>query len=101
MLSPPRTVRLGSSASFRRCVVVVAASPNDAYSYSDPSAAAASVAAAASQKKNQRVRRPENAPGAFYVDSSCINCDVCGPIFEKVSGAIRRQTSQLMQDEST
>ena len=22
-------------------------------------------------------RLPENVPGAFYVDSSCIDCDVC------------------------
>ena len=93
MLSPPRTVRLGSSASFRRCVVVVAASPNDAYSYSDPSAAAASVAAAASQKKNQRVRRPENAPGAFYVDSSCINCDVCRRIAPETFSKIGPQSA--------
>lgn len=26
---------------------------------------------------NKDDRLPENAPGAWYVDSSCIDCDVC------------------------
>ena len=72
-----------SSRRRRRRVVVSSTSssspspPTDAYSYSNPSDAAAFVAAASSLRKDQRVRRPENAPGAFFVDSSCINCDVC------------------------
>lgn len=70
----------GASSSSRRSVVVASSSsstPTDAYSYSSPSDAAAFVAAASSLRKDQRIRRPENVPGAFFVDSSCINCDVC------------------------
>ncbi len=26
---------------------------------------------------NLKLRRTENAPGAFYVDTSCIDCDAC------------------------
>ena len=26
---------------------------------------------------NNKLRRPENAPGDFYVDSTCIDCDTC------------------------
>lgn len=26
---------------------------------------------------NRNERLPENAPGAFYVDSTCIDCDLC------------------------
>jgi ferredoxin len=26
---------------------------------------------------NKTDRLPQNAPGAFYVDSSCIDCDLC------------------------
>lgn len=26
---------------------------------------------------NKNDRLPENAPGPFYVDSSCIDCDLC------------------------
>jgi len=26
---------------------------------------------------NRNDRLPENVPGAFYVDSSCIDCDMC------------------------
>lgn len=26
---------------------------------------------------NTKLRRPENAPGEFYVDSTCIDCDTC------------------------
>ena len=57
-------------------------SPPDAFSYSNPSDAAAHVATASSLPKDQRVRRPENAPGAFFVDSSCIDCDVCRKLGE-------------------
>lgn len=75
-----------SSSSRHRCVVVASSTSSsssspppstDAYSYSSPSDAAAFVASASSLRKDQRVRRPENVPGAFFVDSSCINCDVC------------------------
>ena len=92
--SSPSSLRRGS------LVVVAAAaspSPSNAYSYSNPSTAAASVAAAASLPRSQRVRRPENAPGGFYVDSSCINCDVCRRLapstFSKVGpqSAVHRQ----------
>jgi ferredoxin len=26
---------------------------------------------------NRNDRLPENAPGAYYVDSSCVDCDMC------------------------
>ena len=26
---------------------------------------------------NRNERLPENAPGAYYVDSTCIDCDLC------------------------
>ena len=26
---------------------------------------------------NKELRNPENAPGPFYVDDTCIDCDVC------------------------
>lgn len=53
------------------------ATPDNATSPPSSSYDASFVAAAASLPKDKRVRRPENVEGPFYVDSSCINCDVC------------------------
>lgn len=33
---------------------------------------------------NPRKRVPENAPGDFFVDSTCINCDTCRQIAPQV-----------------
>lgn len=46
-----------------------------------------------------RLRRPENAPGDFFVDSSCIDCDQCRQIAPRVfvqagdQAAVREQPS--------
>ena len=101
-LSPQQKQPLHSSSgakcsSSRR---VVAAASNDAFSSADPSAAAASVAAAASLPKDKRVRRPENAAGSFYVDSSCINCDVCRKLAPQTFSKIGPQSAVYEQPAS-
>ena len=70
--------------------------PNDA----NPSDAAAFVAAASSLRKEQRVRRPENVSGAFFVDSSCINCDVCRKIAPDTFAKIGPQSAVFSQPPS-
>ena len=35
---------------------------------------------------NPRKRVPENAPGDFFVDSTCIDCDTCRQIAPRVFG---------------
>lgn len=35
---------------------------------------------------NPRKRVPENVPGDFYVDSTCIDCDACRQIAPSVFG---------------
>ena len=103
------------SSRRRRCVVSATSSSSssssssppttDAYSYSNPSDAAAFVAAASSLRKDQRVRRPENVPGAFFVDSSCISCDVCRRLapstFSKIGpqSAVHAQPASLSLDD--
>lgn len=88
----------------RRSVAVAsssAASSNDAFSYSNPSDAAAFVATSSSLPNDQRVRRPENVDGAFYVDSSCINCDVCRKLAPKTFSKIGPQSAVFAQPASS
>ena len=49
-------------------------------------------------------RLPDNAPGLFYVDRSCIDCDATNEWpspSAKTAGATRRQVSQSMHERST
>jgi len=45
-----------------------------------------------------KVRLPENAPGRYYVDSRCIDCDVCRDIApENFARDARRKYSFVYQ----
>src|SRR5688572_29665964 len=40
---------------------------------------------------NEKLRRPENLPGEFFVDSTCIDCDTC----RWVAGASFKQAGNM------
>lgn len=44
-----------------------------------------------------RAKRPENVEGRFYVDSHCINCDVCRRLAPASFGVAGRQSAVLAQ----
>jgi glyoxylase-like metal-dependent hydrolase (beta-lactamase superfamily II)/ferredoxin len=41
----------------------------------------------------ERLRRPENTPGDFYVDSTCIDCDLCRQIAPETFTAVGDQSA--------
>lgn len=47
-----------------------------------------------------RAKRPENVEGRFYVDSHCINCDVCRRLAPASFGVAGRQSAVLAQPGS-
>jgi glyoxylase-like metal-dependent hydrolase (beta-lactamase superfamily II)/ferredoxin len=47
-----------------------------------------------------KLRRPENVPGDFYVDSTCIDCDLCRQIAPSVFADAADQSAVFHQPES-
>ncbi|KAG2488220.1 hypothetical protein HYH03_013214 [Edaphochlamys debaryana] len=47
--------------------------------------------------KNERRPRPENVPGSFFVDSTCIDCDTCRWMAPDVFARVGRQSAVTRQ----
>ena len=45
---------------------------------------------------DQRLAHPANAPGDFYVDSSCMGCDVCRQLAPEYFGDCPGQASKAV-----
>lgn len=94
-----QTPRLGSSRTPRRTAAV--STRPAAAADSAPAAAADSSLPAESPWAERlaapRTRRAENVDGRFYVDSACINCDVCRRVAPASFGVAGRQSAVLAQ----
>ncbi|KAG2424776.1 hypothetical protein HXX76_014200 [Chlamydomonas incerta] len=58
-----------------------------------------SVAAAMDwgNRRNEREARPENVPGSFFVDATCIDCDTCRWMAPDTFGRVGRQSAVVAQ----
>ncbi|KXZ55477.1 hypothetical protein GPECTOR_2g1026 [Gonium pectorale] len=52
-----------------------------------------------SHASNPHTRRPENVPGPFFVDRTCINCDTCRWMAPATFGRVGSQSAVLAQPQ--
>ncbi|KAK9826282.1 hypothetical protein WJX74_005700 [Apatococcus lobatus] len=62
--------------------------------------AASRVSALVAQERKLRDPREENAPGDFYVDSTCIDCDTCRWMAPETYSRINQQSAVHLQPQS-
>ncbi|KAG2424761.1 hypothetical protein HYH02_015143 [Chlamydomonas schloesseri] len=82
-------------------------SPSSSFSFSPAPASSSSrrcrrtVSVAATMdwrnRRNGREPRPENAPGSFFVDKTCIDCDTCRWMAPETFGRVGAQSAVVAQ----